>query len=205
MSEKLVAEEGVYFAANVLAYLARVAAGQPDAAYEAGEDAERALRESVTGLRFRDGKPHARVPDDIYLSEYLTLPDPKGAVSVRRVNGNLLRCFYKTDYTQGGHGYVYPWVPKGQIWIEHGVDDREVPFILCHEYLERRLMRDAGLEYARAHELASALEFDLRKGEGLTRLLAGGRRKIGKPDLPNLTTDEVYRFVNDHYRHDGSA
>lgn len=204
VSETLVREEGVFFAANALAYLARVAAGQPDAAYAAGEDAERALRESVTGLAYRDGRPHARVPDGVYLSDYLTLPDPKGAVRVRRVNGNLVRCYYKTDYTQGGHGFVYPWVPKGQIWVEHGVDEREVPFVVCHEYLERRLMRDAGLGYDRAHAIASALEYDLRKGAGLTPLLTAGRKgKIGKPDLPNLTTDDVYRFVNDHYRHRG--
>lgn len=204
VSEKLAAEEGVFFAANALAYLNRMAAGEPDAAYDTGLDAERALRETVAGLSYRDGKPHARVPPEVYLEEYLTLPDPKGAVSVRVVDGRLLRCFYKTDYTQGGHGFVYPWVPKPQIWVEAGVDRREFPFVLCHEYLERRLMRDGGLGYDRAHEIASALEYDLLKGAGLTPLLTNGRRgKIGKPDLPSLTRDDVYRFVCDHYHHRG--
>jgi hypothetical protein len=201
ISEKLASKEGVFFAANALTYLARLAAGNIDAAYEAGLDAERALREQITGLEFRNGKPHTRVPDAIYLSEYVTLPDLKGDVIVRRIDGNLARSYYKTDYTQGGHGYVYRWVPKPQIWVEDGVDHREIPFIVCHEYLERRLMRDGGLEYARAHEIASALEFDLRKGAGLTPLLGRGRKKIAKSDLPELTTDEVYRFVCDTYRH----
>lgn len=199
ISEKLAAREGVFFTANALTYLAKVAAGATDRGYDAGIEAERALREAVNGVEFRDGRPHKRVPDELYLSEYLTLPDPKGTVSVRLVDGNLARSYYKTDYTQGGHGYVYPWVPKFQIWVEDGTDHREIPFVVCHEYLERRLMRDAGLGYNRAHEIASALEFDLRKGEGLTPLLTCGR-KIGKGDLPGLTADAVYEFVNARYR-----
>ena len=116
-------------------------------------------------------------------------------MTVWLIDGNLARSYYKTDYTQGGHGYVYPWVPKLQIWIEDGVDYREIPYILCHEYLERRLMRDRGMGYDPAHETASRLEFDLRMGEGLTQLLASGKRKITKTDLPGLTTDEVFAFV----------
>jgi hypothetical protein len=201
MSEKLAAREGVFFAANALTYLAKVAAGAPNAAYEAGIEAERGLRESINGVEFRDGKPHRRVPDELYLAEYVTIPDPKGDVTVWLVDGNLARSYYKTDYTQGGHGYVYPWVPKPQIWVEDGTDHRELPFVICHEYLERRLMRDGGLEYDRAHEIASALEYDLRKAQGLTPLLTRGGRKIGKADLPGLVTDEVVRFVNETYRH----
>ncbi len=112
------------------------------------------------------------------------------------------RSYDKTDYTQGGHHLVYPWVPGPQIWIEDATDHRQLPFLVCHESLERRLMRDGGLRYDRAHEIASALEYDLRKGNGLTRLLAAGR-KIGKPDLPGLTGEAVYEFVNAHYRRAG--
>jgi hypothetical protein len=205
VSEKLAPREGVLFAANALTYLARVAAAAPGRAYDDGLAAERALREAVNGIDFRDGKPHRRVPDAVYLSEYVRLPDPQGTVTVYLVDGNLARSYYKTDYTQGGHGYVYPWVPIGQIWVENGVDQRELPFVVCHEYLERRLMRDGGLEYARAHEIASALEYDLRKADGLTRLLGSGGRKIGKPDLPRLADEAVYEFVNAHYRHGGNA
>jgi hypothetical protein len=195
ISEKLAAREGVFFIANALSYLARQAAGATERAYDDGIEVERMLRERVTGLAFRDGKPHERVPDDIYLEEYLTLPDPKGPVTVWVIDGNLARSYYKTDYTEGGHGYVYPWVPEPEIWIEDGVDRRELPFIVCHEYLERRLMRDLGLEYDPAHELCSKVEFDLRKSEGLTPLLTGGRRKLSKRDLPRLTRTEVFEAV----------
>src|SRR5207249_2657119 len=160
--------------------LARQAAGATEKAYEDGLRAERALRECINGVAFRDGKPHRQVPDAIYLEEYTSLPDEQGPVQVWLVDGNLVRSYYKTDYTEGGHGYVYPWVPKSQIWIEDGVDRREVPFIVSHEYLERRLMRDEGLGYDKAHEICSKAEFRLRKCEGATPLLTSGGRKLTK-------------------------
>jgi Virulence factor BrkB len=199
VTEKLAAREGVFFAANALTYLARKSEGATDKAYDDGIAVERVLRERINGVEFRDGKAHKQVPDAIFLGEYLTLPDPKGPVAVRLVDGNLARSYYKTDYTQGGHGYVYPWVPKPQIWIENGVDHREIHFIVCHEYLEQRLMRDKGLDYDHAHKIASKLEFDLRKSAGLTPLLGSGHRKISKSDLPGLTSEEVFAFVLKNY------
>src|SRR5438067_959895 len=78
------------------------------------------------------------------------------------VDGNMVRSLYKTDYTEGGHGYVYRWVPKQEIWVEKDLDRWELPFIVSHEYLELRLMRDLGIEYDKAHEICSKVEFDLR-------------------------------------------
>jgi hypothetical protein len=205
ISEKIAPREGVFFLANALTRLAREAAGATDRAYDEALEVERILRERVTGLAFRDGKPHERVPDELYLGEYITVPDPQGPVTVWHIRGELARNYYKTDYTQGGHGYVYPWVPRQEIWVEDGVDRREIHFIVCHEYLERRLMRDAGLRYDRAHEICSQVEFDLRLGKGATPLLTGGRRKLGKCDLPKLTSEEVYAYVLDtHSRHRGA-
>src|SRR5262249_49433747 len=90
---------------------------------------------------------------------------------------------------------VYPWVPEPEIWVEDGVDRRELPYIVSHEYLERRLMRDMGLDYDTSHELCSKVEFDLRKGKGATPLLVTGRRKLRKADLPRLTSQRVFAFV----------
>src|SRR5439155_7609129 len=164
-------------------------------AYDEGLEVERLLRQKLNGAEFRDGKPHKRVPDEIYLQRYLSLPVPRGTVVVWLVDGNLVRSYYKTDYTEGGHGYVYPWVPRPQIWVEDGVDHRELPFIVSHEYLERRLMRDEGLDYDTAHDICSRVEFDLRKGKGATPLLVSGRHKLHKKDLPRLTRDEVLQYV----------
>jgi hypothetical protein len=197
--EKLAAQEGIFFIASALTQLKRQAAGATDKAYDDGLEVERLLREKLNGVEFRDGKPHKQVPADIYLEQYATLPDPKGPVQVWLVDGNLVRSYYKTDYTEGGHGYVYPWVPRAEIWIEDGVDRREVPFILAHEYTERRLMRDEGVDYDTAHAICSRVEFDLRKMKGATPLLVSGPRKLRKGDLDRLTSDEVFDFVLRHY------
>jgi len=199
ISEKLAPKEGVFFIANALTQLARQAAGATDQAYDDGLEVERQLREKLNGVAFRDGKPHKHVPEAIYLEHYLTLPDPQGPVEVWLVDGNLVRSYYKTDYTEGGHGYVYPWVPRPQIWVEDGVDHREVPFIVSHEYLERRLMRDEGLGYDHAHEICSKAEFRLRKCEGATSLLTGGHHKLSKTDLPRVTGEEVFKYILDTY------
>jgi hypothetical protein len=195
ISEKLARREGVFFIANALTVLKRQADGATDKAEDDGLEVERLLREKLNGIKFRDGKPHKEVPEAIYLELYTTLPDPQGPVKVWVIDGNLARSYYKTDYTEGGHGYVYPWVPRPEIWIDDGVDYREIPFILSHEYLERRLMRDERLGYDTAHAICSRVEFDLRKSKGATPLLVSGHRKLTKKDLPNLTCDEVFSYV----------
>jgi hypothetical protein len=196
ISQKLAEREGVFFIAHALTRQARQAAGlSPEKAEEEALEVERLLREKLNGVEFRDGKPHRQPPEEIYLEEYASLPDVKSEVRVWLVDGNLVRSYYKTDNTEGGHGYVYPWVPKKEIWVEDGVDHRELPCIVCHEYIERRLMRDEGMEYGPAHEVCSKVEFELRKREGATPLLARGRRKLSKGDLPGLAGEEVFEYV----------
>jgi hypothetical protein len=106
ISEKLAAKEGISFIANALTQLKRQADGATEKAYDDGLEVERFLRERLNGVEFRDGKPHKQVPDKIYLKHYVSLPDPQGPVEVWLVDGNLVRSYYKTDYTEGGHGYV---------------------------------------------------------------------------------------------------
>jgi len=161
--------------------------------------AERVLREKHNGVRFRNARPHRRVPAEIYARPYLTLPDVEFPVHVWLIDGNLVRSWYKTDYTEGGHGYVYRRVPKDQIWIEKDLYVAEMPFIVVHEYLELRLMRDRGIAYDRAHAICSKVEFDVRKGRGIKPLLAPGPRRLKKPDLHRLTRDDVFRYVTAHY------
>jgi hypothetical protein len=199
IAEKNVTSESVFFIANSLARMKALARGRKeDAAYEAGLTVERFLREQLTGIKYRDGKPHAHVPEDIYVGHYLTLPDPKSKIEVWVVDGNLVRSYYKTDYTEGGHGYVYPWVPKNQIWIEKAIDRQEFPYIAAHEYIEVRLMRDKHIDYDRAHEICSKVEFKLRNSQGLTPLVCR-RRHLTKVDLPHLTRQECFDYVLNHH------
>ncbi len=203
ISQKTFPQEGLFFIANALTRLKEHERGTADGdAYTVGLNIEQALRERVNGRKHRAGRSPNHIPPELYEYQYLTLPDVKGAVDVWVVDGNLVRSLYKTDYTEGGHGHVYSWCPKSQIWIDSGVDDREIPFILAHEYLESRLMRDRGIEYDRAHEICSKMEFELRKGVGIKPSLAPGRRKLHKTDLPRLTAPEVFQAVVSHYLHE---
>ena len=196
VGEKNLDKEGVFFIANALAQRKELENGSSEEkAYTAGLNVERSLRERLTGLKFRAGRPHKRVPPELYIERYITLPDVKFPIEVWLVDGSRVRSLYKTDYAEGGHGYVYRWVPKQQIWIEKDLDRWELPFIVSHEYIEVRLMRDEGLDYDKAHEICSKVEFKLRKCKGAIRFLAQGRRRLSKPDLPKLARDEVLNYV----------
>jgi hypothetical protein len=74
-----------------------------------------------------------------------------------------------------------------------------LPFIVAHEYLERRLMRDEKLDYDTAHDICSRVEFHLRKNQRVKMFLAPGRRKLHKKDLPKLASDELFGYVVQHH------
>jgi hypothetical protein len=90
------------------------------------------------------------------------LNDYKNKIDVFYVNGKGVRDIYKTDFSQGGHGYVYDWIPKNQIWIEKE-EKEETAFILVHEYSEMVMMRDLKMEYEDAHPVSSKIEMKFRK------------------------------------------
>jgi hypothetical protein len=200
LAEQTIEKEGLFFIANALTQLKEQARGTPDdKAYRAGIEVEQLLRERLNHLKFRGGAAQKRVPQEVYLHPYATLPDKDKTVEVWIVDGNVVRSLYKTDYTEGGHGFVYPWVPIDEIWIEESLDPRELPFIIAHEYIERRLMRDLKLDYDTAHEICSRVEFQLRKNQKVKMYLAPGRRKIHKRDLPKLASKELFEYVVNHY------
>lgn len=200
LAQQSIDKEGLFFIANALTQLKEQARGVPEEkAYTEGINVERLLREKLNHLKFRGAGPQKRVPKEIYIDLYTTLPDKESTVDVWIVDGNVVRSLYKTDYTEGGHGFVYPWVPNDEIWIEAILDRRELPFIVAHEYIERRLMRDAKINYDEAHDICSRVEFKLRKNERVKQFLAPGRRKIHKRDLPRLASDELFHYVVNHY------
>jgi hypothetical protein len=201
IDERLYEAEGLFCLVNAMVHLKKLEEGKPeDRAYNAGVKAERLLREQLIGVKFRGPKPHKRTPPGVAIGHYATLPDPKGPIEAQLVDGNLVRCLYRTDYVEGGHGYVYPWVPKGQIWLEQGVAVRELPFVLAHEYTELRLMRDEGLEYDPAHAIAAKVEFALREGDALLKLLSPTGSRLTRADVPRLATEEFIRAVKRRYK-----
>ncbi len=201
IDERLYEAEGIFSLVQAMVHLKKLEEGVPEGeAYHAGVEAERRLREAIVGVKYRGGRPHRRTPSRVYMDHYTSLPDPVAPIAARLVDGNFVRSLYRTDYVEGGHGYVYPWVPKGEIWLEHGVARRELPFVLAHEYTELRLMRDEGLEYDPAHAIAAKVEFALRDGEALRELVAPGGRRFTKNDLDRLTTDAFFQAVKRRYK-----
>lgn len=85
----------------------------------------------------------------------------RNGLEVWLVRGELVRDFYFTDYSEGGHDKVYAFVPKGEIWIDDDLSPHERRFVLLHEVHERRLMAD-GWEYLSAHRSASEIEYACR-------------------------------------------
>ena len=201
VDRRLFEAEGLFYIADALVRLARRQGGtSEERADEAGLEVERALRRELLGLKYRAGRPHRRVPRRIYAGEYVTLPDPVGPVVVHLVVGELVRGYYKTDYTEGGHGYVYRWVPRGQIWVERDLAPAELPYVVAHEYTELRLMRDEGMEYDPAHAISSKVEFALREGDRLKDRLVPAGRKLTRRDLPRLTSEDYFAAVLRDYK-----
>jgi hypothetical protein len=202
VSNRSLRSEGRFFIANAVARLNALKAGASEAtAYTMGLNADRKLRARETGLEYRSGRRHKRIPPAIYHRRYLVLPDPQFPIEVWLIDGSLARTYYKTDYTEGGHGYVYRWVPHNEIWIEKDLHKDEFPFMVAHEYTELRLMRDKGIEYDRAHDISSRVEYHLRKRDYRKDFPGLSARKLTRADLPKLTRPEYFEYVLDNYVH----
>jgi hypothetical protein len=70
------------------------------------------------------------------------------------VDGNIVRHMLDTAFTQGGHGYVYKYIPKDEIWVEKVVNSDDQRHNMAHEMEEYDLMKYRGLTYAKAHKIA---------------------------------------------------
>ena len=93
-----------------------------------------------------------------------TYSSPKLKVWV--VDGELIRDFFYIDFTQGGHEYVYAFVPQGEVWLDDDLVPVEREYVLLHELHERYLMAQ-GLSYPDAHESSSKLELERRLDSSL--------------------------------------
>jgi hypothetical protein len=99
----------------------------------------------------------------------------ENGVSVWIVNGRLVRSVFDIDFTEGGHDYVYKFVPENEVWIDNDIVEMERDYILLHELHERNLMA-RGILYNQAHAASSRLEYFCRHhpGELHDKLVAEG-------------------------------
>jgi len=77
-------------------------------------------------------------------------------------------------YVDGGHHWVYPWIPKDEIWVERNMrrgPRRDPRRTAEHERIERHTMHKKHADYEEAHGLATAIEGRIRRGEDPEELL----------------------------------
>jgi hypothetical protein len=120
-------------------------------ANELADVKERDERRSATGHML-----HIR-PDvnaDIHKKYWKTVD----GVKIWIVNGRKIRDNFKIDFTEGGHGYVYGFIPKDEVWVEDSVIKEERKFVLIHELKERELMKEKGWPYVKSHKEATRVE-----------------------------------------------
>jgi len=89
-------------------------------------------------------------------------------ISVWLVYGRLVRSAFDVNFTEGGHGLVYKYIPKNEVWLDNDITGKERPYILLHELYERSLM-DKGTSYLKAHPPASRLEWRVRHNRALLK------------------------------------
>ncbi len=86
---------------------------------------------------------------------------PHGHIIVL-VDGTYVRNHFDSDFSQGGNGYRYRFIPRGEIWIDRQISDVEWALIAFHECTEAELMK-RGWSYSRAHNAAKRAEDKLRR------------------------------------------
>jgi len=105
-------------------------------------------------------------------------------VKVWIVNGGYVRDNIPggLEFIVGGHGYVYDFIPKDEIWMDDDAAEDEFIYDLMHEFYERPLMK-AGYEYSVAHERASEFELIARKdpSKALSQLLIAMKKNVENP------------------------
>lgn len=79
------------------------------------------------------------------------------------VDGSVIRKHFDVDFTAGGHGYRYLYVPLGEIWIDDGINEEDVRPTVWHEFTERHLMQ-RGWGYNDGHDYAARVEIGIRRG-----------------------------------------
>lgn len=86
-------------------------------------------------------------------------------LAIYTVNGTYVRNKLFTDFTMGGHSYVYDFVPENEVWIDDCLNDIDREATIVHELKEARVMRDEKFDYVTAHDqFATPAEREFRAG-----------------------------------------
>jgi hypothetical protein len=99
-----------------------------------------------------------KIPKELYVQRLSDSENP----TVWLVNGELVRDLFFIDFTEGGHHFVYDFVPYNEVWLDNDLVPKEREFVLLHELHERYLMFK-GWTYNHAHNSSSYVEYQCRR------------------------------------------
>lgn len=136
------------------AVLDALAAGKSeDEAVDAGEKKSR-------WVRSRSGQQVGKAStEDVRVMQIAR----EGDLTVLLVDGSKVRNM-DPNFIEGGHGYVYSYVPKNEVWIDNTLEPSEWPKVIKHEVVELKLMRN-GMSYDKAHVVATNAEYSQYSGK----------------------------------------
>jgi hypothetical protein len=149
-------DERKFFIDHLLVEHRLMSKGVPyDDALVAADKVEMAERKKSGDVRKLTGKGNLPDPAKVHVRLWKAL---ESGVHVWIVNGRLVRSTFDDDFTEGGHDYVYEFVPHDEVWIDNDLEEVERPYVLLHELHERNLMAK-GWPYSKAHEDSSKIEY----------------------------------------------
>lgn len=119
-------------------------------------------RTAASSAAKRQRKPKGAVPGARRRAPYLRFVRQDGAVSIWIVDGAYVRKNIDEEFSNFGHHFSLPKIPRGEIWLDQEADPDEQAFFLRHAMVERRLMA-AGKDYDTARLAACAAERRLRE------------------------------------------
>mgnify|MGYP001575064776 CR=1 FL=1 len=98
--------------------------------------------------------------------EFVLKREKRKEFEIVYVDGKIVRQYIDPEFMFGAHSYVYSYIPENEIWLDIKTEDKEIPFILLHEEVERRLMKEEGKNYDIAHDYATTAEKEARRKIG---------------------------------------
>ena len=177
-------KEARYFIDNFLTIQREVKKGTP---YRKAVKISNSLEKTERGKRkllekLRRIKIKSKLLEKIHKKQLFTKYTKN--LKIWLVRGDLVRSLFFVDYAQGGHGFVYKFVPIDEVWIDDDLYYKEIPFVLIHELHERHLMskgwpydsqaigvfsRKGDVKGKSAHFNAEDIEIKCRKNKKLTK------------------------------------
>jgi uncharacterized protein len=117
-------------------------------------------KEVVEWFKKREAKKADKETEDTWKVPFAELLDK---TKIYVVDGNFVRSNIYVDFVLGGHGYIYDFIPKDEIWVEQVQNGADEQYNLTHEIIEYLLMKLCKQDYDKAHEFTAHVEDILRR------------------------------------------